>query len=191
MSTVQQTLVLTGRSVRHWRAQPGAFLVTLLFPVLVVLMMGGLFGGAIAGSTADYLPFVVPGVLAMTMLFGLETTMMAMTTDAARSVTDRFRSMPVSPLAIPAGRCLADLCAAVLGLAVMAAAGLLLGWRWDDAAGAAAALALLLWLMTREPVVPAVSGPDAGPAQTQPASLPRRRVTVAPAAQPTQSGQET
>ena len=40
-----------------------------------------------------------------------------------------------------------------------------------------AALALLLWLMTREPVVPAVAGPDAGPATTQPASLPPSAAT--------------
>lgn len=144
--TLGQTLVLAGRSVRHWRAQPGPFLVGLLFPVLVVLMMGGLFGGAIAGSTGNYLPFVVPGVLAMTMLFGLETTMVAMTTDSARSVTDRFRSLPISAVAIPAGRCLADLAAAVAGLVVMAVAGLLLGWRWDDAPSALAAFGLLLWL---------------------------------------------
>ena len=69
MTTVtQQTLVLALRTVRHWRAQPGAFLVTLFFPVLTVLMMGGLFGGAIAGSAGAYMHFVVPGVLAVTML---------------------------------------------------------------------------------------------------------------------------
>jgi ABC-2 type transport system permease protein len=145
-TTARESALLAGRTVAHWRAQPGAFLVTLLFPVLVVLMMGGLFGGAVAGSTSAYLPFVVPGVLAMTMLFGLETTMIAVTTDATRTITDRFRSLPISSASVPAGRCLADLLASVLGLLVMVAAGLLLGWRWDDPGGALAGLGLLLWL---------------------------------------------
>ncbi len=148
MTTVtQQTLVLALRTVRHWRAQPGAFLVTLFFPVLTVLMMGGLFGGAIAGSAGAYMHFVVPGVLAVTMLFGLEATMLAVTTDASSSITDRFRSLPISSGAVLAGRGLADLVASVLGLVVMTGTGLLLGWRWENGIGPAlAAFGLLMWL---------------------------------------------
>ncbi len=145
-TTARESAILAGRTVSHWRAQPAAFLVNLLFPVLVVLMMGGLFGGAIAGSTSAYLHFVVPGVLAMTMLFGVESTMLAVTTDAQRSITDRFRSLPISSAAVPAGRCLADLLASVIGLVVMVVAGVLLGWRWDEPGGALVGLALLLWL---------------------------------------------
>lgn len=146
-SLVHDSLVLAGRTFGHWRAQPVPFLVTLLFPVLVVLMMGGLFGGAIAGSAADYVPFVVPGVLALTMLFGLETTMIAITTDAQRGVTDRFRSLPLHSGAVLAGRCLADLAASVAGLAAMTLAGFALGWRWSgDAGDVLAAYGLLLLL---------------------------------------------
>lgn len=153
-SLTHDALVLAGRTFGHWRAQPVPFLVTLLFPVLVVLMMGGLFGGAIAGSAGDYVPFVVPGVLALTMLFGLETTMLAITTDAARGVTDRFRSLPVHSGAVLAGRCLADLAASVAGLAAMTVAGFALGWRWsggvDDVVAAYGLLLLLrfglLWV---------------------------------------------
>lgn len=146
-SLVHDATVLAGRTFGHWRAQPVPFLVTLLFPVLVVLMMGGLFGGAIAGSAGDYVPFVVPGVLALTMLFGLETTMAAITTDASRGVTDRFRSLPMHSGAVLAGRCLADLAASVAGLAAMTVAGFVLGWRWSGGLGdVLAAYGLLLLL---------------------------------------------
>lgn len=142
-----QTLVLAGRTVAHWRAQPGPFLVNLLFPVLTVLMMGGLFGGAIAGSIGDYIPFVLPGILAVAMLFGLESTMLAITTDAASTMTDRLRALPLRPSAILAGRALADLVASVLGLIVTSLAGFALGWRWDDGISQAlAAYGLLIWL---------------------------------------------
>ncbi|SEF16057.1 ABC transporter permease [Jiangella alba] len=146
-SLVHGSLVLAGRTFGHWRAQPVPFLVTLLFPVLIVLMMGGLFGGAIAGSAGDYVPFVVPGVLALTMLFGLETTMIAIATDASRGVTDRFRSLPLHSGSVVAGRCLADLAASVAGLAAMTLAGFALGWRWSAGPGEVlAAYGLLLLL---------------------------------------------
>ncbi len=139
--------VLAGRTVDHWRTRPGAVAVQLLFPVLIVLMMGGLFGGAIAGTAADYMPFVVPGVLTLTMLFGVETTMTAVATDAARTLTDRFRSLPISSGAVLLGRVIADLAASVLELSVLTLAGLALGWRLDGGLGAALlAYLLLLWL---------------------------------------------
>lgn len=146
-SLFRDALVLAGRTVDHWRAQPVPFLVQLLFPVLVVLMMGGLFGGAIAGSAADYMPFVVPGVLALTMLFGLEATMLAITTDASRGVADRFRAMPMHSGAMLLGRSMADMASSGVGLVVMTGAGLALGWRWERGfVPALAAYGLLLLL---------------------------------------------
>lgn len=143
---LRQSTVLTGRTFAHWRAQPGPFLVNLLFPVLVLVMMGGLLGGAISGSVGEYFQFAVPGVLAVAMLFGLESTMMAITTDATTTITDRFRSLPITSASVLVGRASADMTASVLGLMVTMAAGLALGWRPGGGVGAlAAAFALLLW----------------------------------------------
>ena len=74
---LRQSTVLTGRTFAHWRAQPGPFLVNLLFPVLVLVMMGGLLGGAISGSVGEYFQFAVPGVLAVAMLFGIGFAMVS------------------------------------------------------------------------------------------------------------------
>jgi ABC-2 type transport system permease protein len=119
-----------------------------LFPVLMMAMFVGLLGGALGASTSgSYIEFVMPGIFAMTMFFGLEGTMTAVTTDAAKGVTDRFRSLPMSSSAVVAGRCLADMLNSVVGLAVVAAAGLAFGWRTDASAGAiVAAFGLLLLL---------------------------------------------
>jgi ABC-type multidrug transport system permease subunit len=139
--------IITGRTMRHWRARPGVFAIQLLFPVLVILMMGGLLGGAIAGSAGDYILFVIPGVLAFTMLFGVETTMIAVTTDAAKTVTDRFRSLPIAPGAVLLGRVMADMLTSALEITIITVAGLALGWRWENGLFAALlAYGLLLWL---------------------------------------------
>lgn len=146
-SLVGDAWILTRRQFWHWRAQPGAVAVGLLFPVLVTVMFGAFFGGAIAGPDGGYYSFLMPGIFVLAMLFGLETTMTGVTTDAGRGVTDRFRSLPIHPAAVVLGRCLADMVHAILGLLVLMATGLVLGWRWaDGVAGALAAVALLLAL---------------------------------------------
>jgi ABC transporter DrrB family efflux protein len=86
-------------------------------------------------------------MFAMTMAFGLERTLVSVSSDAARGVTDRFRSMPMTPSAVVLGRSIADMLNSALGLAVMVACGLLVGWRWHGSVGEAlSAMGLLLLL---------------------------------------------
>jgi ABC transporter DrrB family efflux protein len=136
------------RALLHWSRQPGTVITGLLFPVLMVVMFGYLLGGQMeVPSGADYFDFLLPGMFVLTMVFGIEATMVAINADAAKGVTDRFRSMPMAPSAVVVGRSVADMLHSVLGLAVMIACGLVVGWRWDDGAGGAlAAVALLLLL---------------------------------------------
>ena len=145
---VADAWTVTGRDLLHWARQPAPMVVNLLFPVLMVVMFGYLFGGAISvPGGGSYREFLLPGLFTLTMAFGIEATMIAVTTDAARGVTDRFRSMPMAPSAVVAGRSLADMLNSGLGLAVMLACGVLVGWRWHGSLGAAAlAVGLLLLL---------------------------------------------
>ncbi|GIH26256.1 transport permease protein [Acrocarpospora phusangensis] len=139
---------ITRRDLRHWANQPGQIIVGLLFPVLIVLMFGYLFGGGMTvPGGGDYREFLMPGMFALTMVFGLETTFAAVSTDAARGVTDRFRSLPMASSAVVTGRAAADLLNSVLGLAVLIGCGLAVGWRAQDGPGRAAlAIGLLLLL---------------------------------------------
>ena len=122
---------ITRRDILHWTRDPGPVIIGLLFPVLMVVMFGYLFGGAMAvpGGGDGYREFIMPGMFAMTMAFGLEATMIAVSADAQKGVTDRFRSMPIAPSAVVSGRAGADMLNSVLGLAVIMGAGLLFGWQ--------------------------------------------------------------
>ncbi|PJJ70622.1 ABC-2 type transport system permease protein [Diaminobutyricimonas aerilata] len=145
---IADTATVTARELLHWRNRPGVMAFGWFFPVMIMLIFVGLLGGAIgAPAGASYLDFVMPGVLAMTMFFGLEGTMTAMLADVSSGITDRFRSLPMSGAAVIAGRCVADLLNSLVGLTLVAATGLLLGWRPDAPVhAAAAALGLLILL---------------------------------------------
>ena len=146
---LRDTWVITCRDLTHWRQQPGAVIAnTLIFPVMLVLMFGYLLGGAMTvPGGGDYRDFLMPGMFAMTMVFGIGATLSAVSADAARGVTDRFRSMPMATSAVIAGRAAADMLNSAAALAVLTGCGLLVGWHpHRGATRAAAALALLLLL---------------------------------------------
>ncbi|MFC8624257.1 ABC transporter permease [Streptomyces anulatus] len=137
---------MTRRELAHWARQPVEVLVGLVFPVMLLLMFTYLVGGG-RGVDGDPTEFLVPGMLALTMAFGLESTMLAVTQDLGKGVIDRFRSMPMVPGAVLVGRSAADMLQSTAGLAVMTGVGYAVGWRWHHGEAAAlGAFGLLLLL---------------------------------------------
>jgi len=135
---------MTRRELAHWARQPVQVVVGLVFPVMLLLMFGYLIGGG-KGIDGNYTEFLVPGMLALTMAFGLESTMLAVTQDLNKGVVDRFRSMPMAASAVLVGRSVADMLQSVLSLAMMLVVGHAIGWRWHGSpAEALAAVGLLL-----------------------------------------------
>ncbi|WP_231632779.1 ABC transporter permease [Gordonia sp. HS-NH1] len=142
------TWTITRRDIQHWRHLLGARIFGWLWPIVLMALFLGLLGGALGGDVGgSYIDFVMPGVLAMTAFLGLETTMAAVSQDSLRGITDRFRSLPISGIAVVGGRCVADLLDSLITLVVVVAGGLAFGWRPDTSAPeACAALGLLLLL---------------------------------------------
>jgi ABC-2 type transport system permease protein len=127
---LHDALLIAQRDLRHWQGQPGNILLTWFFPVMIALMFGSLFGGAMeTPANTSYYEFLMPGMFTLTMLFGLESTILAVTADSGRGVLDRFRSLPISSGAVVLGRCLADMLSSVVGLLVLVLTGRLLGWQ--------------------------------------------------------------
>lgn len=142
------SLTMARRGACHWRRAPGQLLTELTFPVMMLVMFAYFLGGAMqVEGGGNYREFLVPGMFALTMAFGLEATMVALTQDINKGLLDRFRAMPIAPSAIVAGRSLIDMAASALTLLVLLAAGLAVGWRWNGSvAEGLAALGLLLLL---------------------------------------------
>ncbi|MEV4825777.1 ABC transporter permease [Micromonospora sp. NPDC049274] len=139
---------LTWRGLARWRRDPGPLIASLGFNILIVLMFAYLFGGALqVPGGGSYREFLMPGIFVMTMVFGISLTTTAVAEDLDRGVTDRLRSMPVSPLAPLVARAVADMLFALVTLAVLLLTGLAIGWRPHGGAGATlGAVGLILLL---------------------------------------------
>ncbi|MDX3770208.1 MULTISPECIES: ABC transporter permease [unclassified Streptomyces] len=143
---VADSWTMTRRELAHWARQPVRVVVGLVFPVMLLLMFNYLVGGG-QGVDGDNTEFLVPGMLALTMAFGLESTMLAVTQDLTKGVIDRFRSMPMVSGSVLVGRSVADMLQSVAALAVMIGVGYAVGWRWHNGVAAAlGAIGLLLLL---------------------------------------------
>ncbi|EPH43321.1 putative Daunorubicin/doxorubicin resistance ABC transporter permease protein DrrB [Streptomyces aurantiacus JA 4570] len=143
------TLNITRRYLTHFRRQPVTIAWQLGFPIISVLLYGFVFGEAMKtpGNEGDYKQFLMPGMFVMTMAFGFMNTAMGVVTDASKGVIDRFRSMPMAPSAVSAGRGLSDLIVACAELTILALTALAIGWRPENGVlNAAGAFALLLLL---------------------------------------------
>ncbi|MFG2641373.1 ABC transporter permease [Streptomyces sp. NPDC048370] len=137
---------MTRRELAHWARQPVQVVVGLAFPIMMLLMFGYLVGGG-RGIEGDYVDFLVPGMLTLTMVFGLEGTMTAVTQDLNKGVIDRFRSMPMADGAVLVGRSVADMLQSAAGLLLMVGVGYAIGWRAHGGFGAfLGAMGLLLLL---------------------------------------------
>ncbi|QGZ49619.1 ABC transporter permease [Streptomyces sp. QHH-9511] len=119
---------MTRRELAHWARQPVQVVVGLIFPIMMLLMFGYLVGGG-RGIEGEYVDFLVPGMLTLTMVFGLEGTMTAVTQDLNKGVIDRFRSMPMADGAVLVGRSVADMIQSATGLLLMTGVGYVIGWR--------------------------------------------------------------
>ena len=103
---------------------------------MFVLLFAYVFGsGIIVPGGGNYREFLMAGMFAQTMAFGIGETMMAVHTDAAKGVTDRFRSMPMAPSAVVVGRCIANMIYSAVSLAILVVTGLAIGWRWHGTLG--------------------------------------------------------
>ena len=149
MNTITQAGILTTRHLQHWARQPATPIFGLAFSIMLLLVFALLFGGAmrVPGVDGGYVGFLLPGMLTLAMMFGVEATMSAITLDSKKGITDRFRSMPISSGAVALGRSGADMLTSIVELAVLIVGGLLIGWRIESGPlGALAAIGLLLWL---------------------------------------------
>jgi ABC-2 type transport system ATP-binding protein len=140
-SGLTDTLVVTGRNLRHFIRQPQLLIFSTIQPIMFVLLFAYVFGGAVKGSLGGvkYIDFLLPGIFVQSVAFRATQTAVGLSEDLERGVIDRFRSMPMARSAVLIGRTVADLVRNVLIIGLMTAVGYVIGFRFQ--AGVVNALA--------------------------------------------------
>jgi oleandomycin transport system permease protein len=130
-STLRHGATLAWRGVIKTINSPEALLDVTLQPVIFLLLFVYVFGGAIGGSTENYLQFALPGVLVQTVVFASAGTGVGLADDLSTGIFDRFRSLPISRSAPLVGAIGADLVRYLTSGVIMLLFGALLGFRSD------------------------------------------------------------
>ena len=144
-SALSAGLTFGWRGILKVKHVPEQLIDATLTPVLFTLMFTFLFGGAVAGSTREYLQFILPGILVMSVVFTTVYSGVALNTDMTKGVVDRFRSLPIWRPAPLVGAVLGDSVRYLIAATVVVTLGLALGFRPEGGvAGVLAAVALVV-----------------------------------------------
>ncbi|ROS23687.1 ABC transporter permease [Cellulomonas sp. PhB150] len=140
---VRHSLALAKRSlIKTWRT-PEALIDVTLQPAIFLTIFVYIFGGAVAGSTSQYLQFLLPGILAQTIATGAIAIGVNLNTDLEKGIFDRFRSLPVPRSAPLLGAVLGDVVRYVIVIISTMGVGYLMGFRIEGSLLAAVAGCLL------------------------------------------------
>jgi ABC-2 type transport system permease protein len=144
-SPLSASLTFAWRALLKIKHVPMQLFDVTAFPILFTLLFTYLFGQAIAGSPQEYLQALLPGIIVMNVAFITMYTGMALNTDIAKGIFDRFRSLGIWRPAVLVGMLVADAARYTIAAAVMITLGLILGFRPDGGPfGVVVAIALLL-----------------------------------------------
>ncbi|BCY08014.1 ABC transporter permease [Actinoplanes sp. L3-i22] len=130
---MSDAMTMLRRNVRHTSRNPGAIIMTVGLPVILLLLFVEVFGGSldVGGPAGGYIDYVVAGVLVMTVGYGATTTALAVNRDMTAGIINRFRTMNIARTAVLTGHVLGSTARTLVsaGLVVVVAAGL--GFRGD------------------------------------------------------------
>ena len=120
------------RSCTHIIRNTDQLLGTFFQPIMFLVLFSLVFGGAISKALPpgiSYLNFLMAGIIVQTTAFGSTTTATSITNDLQKGIVDRFRSLPMSNLAVLNGHVVSDLLRNGISTLVMLAAGFVIGFR--------------------------------------------------------------
>ena len=126
----------------------------IVFLLLFVYVFGGTMGAGLPGgdSRADYLAYITPTILIMTVASVSISTAVSVASDMEKGIIDRFRTMAIAKSSVLTGHVLGAVIQTVVAVVVVLAVAVLLGYRSDGTVvgwlGVAGLLLLLGFAMT-------------------------------------------
>lgn len=128
-SIARASMVVVWRNLIHIKRMPEMLMDVTVQPIMFVLLFAYVFGGSIAVPGSNYREFLLPGIMAQTIVFSAMIVAIGLTNDLEKGIVDRFKSLPISRSSVLIGRSISSLVHSSIGIAVMGVTGLLIGWR--------------------------------------------------------------
>lgn len=132
MTFITDTFTLAGRLIKHNLRSLDTIITVILMPIMMLLLMVYLFGGSIeipGVSHAEYVNYVLPGILLMTIATGSAYTALRINTDKLSGMFDRFKSLPISKSAVLNGQAVALVIFMMTSTLIVLLVGFLIGFR--------------------------------------------------------------
>ena len=133
--------VMLRRNLRHMRRYPSLTLMVILMPVVFLLLFVYVFGGTLGsglgagmpaglhGGRSAYANYVSPAIILMAVAAAAQGTAIAVAQDMTEGVIARFRTMAVARSAVLTGHVVGAALQTLIGVVVVAAAALGVGFR--------------------------------------------------------------
>ncbi|MGY1607303.1 ABC transporter permease [Geodermatophilus sp. SYSU D00700] len=135
------------RNLRRAVRYPGLTVIVAALPIVFLLLFVYVFGGTLgaglgapSGGRAEYVTYVVPGILVLAVTGGAQGTAIGIAMDMTEGIIARFRTMSIARASVLTGHVVGAVVQTLVGLALVLAVALLIGFRPDASA--------LEWLAT-------------------------------------------
>jgi ABC-2 type transport system permease protein len=142
------TATLTGRSLRHILRSPDTIITTAVTPIAMLLLFVYVFGGAIDTGGVEYVNYLLPGILLITVASGIAYTAYRLYTDVSGGIFERFQSMAIARSAVLWGHVLTSVVANLIALVLVVLVAVAMGFRSGAGVLAWLAIAGILVLFT-------------------------------------------
>ncbi len=145
---IGDTVVLTGRTMRHVTRSLDTIMTTVITPIAIMLLFVYVLGGAIRHGPGSYVTYLLPGILLITIASGISYTAFRLFTDLQGGIFERFQSMPIARSGVLWAHVLTSLAANVISLVVVVGVAVAMGFRSGAGVLAWLAVAGILVLFT-------------------------------------------
>jgi ABC-2 type transport system permease protein len=137
------------RNLRHTLRNPSTLFMTLIAP-LILSMFVYIFGGAF-NVGVEYINYVVPGIIVMSVAYGVGQTAVSVSNDMTQGIIARFRTMAISRASAVTGHVVGTMIRTLICIALIIGVRLIMGFRPTANVGdwfAATAVIVMLTLAT-------------------------------------------
>ncbi|MGW7072117.1 ABC transporter permease [Streptomyces sp. NPDC054855] len=137
---VRDSTTMLRRNLLHARRYPSLTLNILLTPIVLLLLFVYVFGetmsagiGGSGAERADYVAYLVPGILLMTLGATPAGTAVSVSMDMTEGIIARFRTMAIHRGSVLVGHVVGSVLQAVLSVLLVGAVAVAIGFRSIDA----------------------------------------------------------